>query len=206
MKNIVKNTITITLIIIGIIIIDTIQARIFKNSPIISWRKQLSDVDSYVDKGILIDTYYCTKESDIQTISYHSKKSKFTCPIDNNLDIYEQLTLNEIEDIDGITMTIKENTLTKTSATIIITDTTNNNNIYGGYYRIDKFEDNVWKPLDIIYKGNYGWTAIGYLLDKDNKLEMDINWSTLYGELNKGKYRIVKEINNKYFKVEFQID
>lgn len=208
MKNIIKNIITIILIVIGIILLDTIQARIFKNSPIISKRESLPDNDSYVDRGMLINTYYCTKEKDIVTISYHYKKSKFTCPIDNedNLYSYEEENINNIEDIDGITMTIKEGTLTNKSATIIITDTTNNENVYGSYYRIDKYEFDKWNELDIIYEDNYAWISIGYLVDKDNKLEMDINWSNLYGELNKGKYRIVKKVNNKYFSVEFQID
>ena len=203
MKNTIKNIITIILIIIGIILLDTIQARIFKNSPIISKRESLPDNDSYVDKGILVNTYYCTEEKDIVTVSWHSKKSKFTCPIDN---VYKIENEYKVENIDGITMTIKEGTLTNTSATIIITDTTNNENIYGSYYRIDKYEFNNWKVLDITFKGNYAWTSIGYLVDKDNKLEMDMNWLELYGELDKGTYRIVKKVNNKYFKVEFQID
>jgi len=203
MKNIIKTTIILILIITGIILLDTIQARIFKNSPIISHRQSLSDDDSYVDRGILIDTYYCTRELDIVTISWHFKKSKFTCPIDN---VYEIENENKVENIDGITMTIKEGTLTNISATIIITDVSGNNNTYGTYYRIDKFENNKWRELDIIYKGNYGWTSIGYLIVEDNKIEMNINWKKLYGELEKGKYRIVKEVNTKYFSVEFKID
>ena len=87
MKNNYKKHLKITLIIIGVlvgfILIDTLQARIFKNSPIISIRKELEDDDSYVDRGIVIDTYYCTKEKDIVTVSYHFKGNKFTCPVDN---------------------------------------------------------------------------------------------------------------------------
>ena len=203
MMNTIKNIITIILIIIGIILLDTIQARIFKNSPIISIRESLPDNDSYVDKGILVNTYYCTEEKDIVTVSWYSKKSKFTCPIDN---VYEIENEYKVENIDGITMTIKEGTLTNKSATIIITDTTNNENIYGSYYRIDKYEFDKWNEFDIIYEDNYAWISIGYLVDKDNKLEMDMNWLELYGELDKGTYRIVIEVNNKYFSVEFQID
>ena len=46
-----------------IILLDTVQARVFKNSPIISFRSELSDADSWVDKGILIDTYYYRRRS-----------------------------------------------------------------------------------------------------------------------------------------------
>lgn len=35
---------------------------------------------------IIIDTYYCTFEKDIQSVSWHFKGSKFSCPIDNESD------------------------------------------------------------------------------------------------------------------------
>ena len=83
-----KKSLKIILIVIGIIagfiLLDTLQARIFKNSPIISWKEKL-DGDSYVDKGILVDTYYCRKD-DIEEVSWHLKNSKFTCPINEEID------------------------------------------------------------------------------------------------------------------------
>lgn len=83
MKKSVKIILTVIVVIIGLIVLDTIQARVLKNSPIISWKENLEDADSWVDRGILMDTYYCTEEQDIVTISWKFKTSKFTCPIDN---------------------------------------------------------------------------------------------------------------------------
>lgn len=83
MKKYKKIILTIIAVVIGLIILDTLQARILKNSPLISWKENLEDKDSWVDRGIIIDTYYCTKEQDIVTISWKFKTSKFTCPIDN---------------------------------------------------------------------------------------------------------------------------
>lgn len=83
MKKYFRIILIIISVLIGIIVIDTLQARLFKNSPIISIRKELEDDDSYVDRGILLDTYYCTKEKDIVTVSNHFKGNKFTCPVDN---------------------------------------------------------------------------------------------------------------------------
>lgn len=88
-----KIFIIILLTIIGLIIIDTIQARIFKNSPLISWKDTQADSDSYVDRGILMDTYYCTYEQDIVTVHWQFKTSKFSCPIDN----VEYEKLNDFE-------------------------------------------------------------------------------------------------------------
>lgn len=84
MKKNIKLVLIIIGILIGIIFLDTLQARIFKQSPFISWNEELEDDDSWVDRGILIDTYYCTKEQDIITVNWKFKGTKFTCPIDNN--------------------------------------------------------------------------------------------------------------------------
>ena len=93
MKKILKITIIFFSLIFGIILIDTLQARIFKNSPIISWKNNLEDNDSYVDVGILMDTYYCTKEKDIVTINHYLKSTKFTCPIDNENIINNKIAI-----------------------------------------------------------------------------------------------------------------
>jgi len=71
----------IFIIILLVIFIDTFQAIMFKNSPIISWRvEDVNDSDSYVDKGILIDTYYCVKENDIETVIPTFKNTNYSCP------------------------------------------------------------------------------------------------------------------------------
>lgn len=83
MKKISKIILIVILSIITIILLDTIQARVFKNSPIISWKENLEDNDSWVDKGIFMNTYYCTKDKDIVTVHWTLKTTKFDCPIDN---------------------------------------------------------------------------------------------------------------------------
>lgn len=107
MKNKIKSHkehyLKIILIIIGVIVsmilLDTLQAIIFKNSPIISWKEELEDDDSWVDKGILMDTYYCTKEKDMVTVNHHFKTSKFTCPVDNTSISYLRNLQEDVVDI-----------------------------------------------------------------------------------------------------------
>ena len=71
---------TIVITILSIVILDTIQAIVFKNSPIISWRiEDANDSDSYVDKGILIDTYYCVSD-DVITVIPTFKNTNYNCP------------------------------------------------------------------------------------------------------------------------------
>ncbi len=74
-----KITLIVLGVLIGVILLDTLQARLFKNSPIISVKEELGG-ESYVDKGIIINTYHCIKDTDIETVSWHFKTSKYTCP------------------------------------------------------------------------------------------------------------------------------
>ena len=78
----------ITLIVLGIltlvIVLDTMQAKIFNNSPFIKIRKDFKDgYVQYVDRGLLVNHYYC-KNKEEKTVW---KSSKYACPIyeDNNL-------------------------------------------------------------------------------------------------------------------------
>ena len=85
-----KKGLKITLIILlGFILLDTLQAKIFKNSPIISIKQKLDD-ESYIKKGIFVDTFYCTNEKDIVTVSTHFKSSKYSCAKSNTNKEYEE--------------------------------------------------------------------------------------------------------------------
>lgn len=216
-KNI-KNKINITLIVIGTIIslvlLDTAQALLFKNSPLIGIRDEyLSDADSYVDKGILVNTYYCVKEKDIVEVKVLFKTTKFDCPIDK-ADMCPPwpniVPTMDFEESKRMKMTIKEGTLNKDGVTVIIKDLSGERQTFGEEYRVDVYKNGVWEESEIVLEDNYAWNAIGYSTD-ENGYEMKIQWTWLYGKLEPGHYRIVKSIMPKmylyeYFSVEFDIE
>ena len=115
----------------------------------------------------------------------------------------------EMNTLEGVKMEVKEGTLTPNDMTIIITDTTENHNIYGSAYRIDKKDGKKWVSLKTKEDANFN--AIGYNVGEDNTLEMYINWTDLYGSLAKGTYRLVKSTSapleevNHFLAVEFTI-
>lgn len=80
MKKIIKTIIIIITIILILISLDTIVAKITKNSPIIHVSSNKKDGNSWVDRGIIIDTYYCVAKQDIITVHQYIKGTKFTCP------------------------------------------------------------------------------------------------------------------------------
>lgn len=129
-----------------------------------------------------------------------------------NYTVKEPSELNEIE---GVLMRIKKDTLTRTSATIVIYDYTNENNIYGNAFRIDKKENGKWislKTLDGKEWTEVNWNLPAYYVDEHDRLEMDIGWKDLYGALPNGEYRIVKDTSKQGetkhydFSVEFIIE
>ncbi|MCH5167052.1 MAG: hypothetical protein J1F35_04080 [Erysipelotrichales bacterium] len=139
--------------------------------------------------------------------------------LDRNRNIYVakykenliNICSTKIDDLEGVSMTIKEGTLTRSGATIIITDTTSRDNIYGSEFKLDKKENDRWQEMEIIFDGNYAWTSKGYMVDKNNKLEMNVDWEWLYGKLEDGKYRLVKKTSEPgegtehHITVEFEI-
>ena len=123
----------------------------------------------------------------------------------------------EPTEIDGISMAIKENSLTNKEATVIIKDTNGKGTyVYGNSFRIDKKENNNWVAPKETGK-NCGFEEIAYYVNDEGILELKQNWECMYGSLDAGTYRLVKdiflesdtpstEINKKYISVEFTIE
>ena len=165
------------LIIIGIfvlvILIDTIQARILELSPLISRKVELAG-DSSVNKGLIIDTFYCVKDKDIVSISWHFKNSKFTCPIDEDETIYEENNSMEEEiKVENIKIMVNDEVLNvkleENDASLALIqrlkqgDLTVNASEYGGFEKVGYLGfdlptsdvDITTKPGDIVlYQGN----------------------------------------------------
>lgn len=112
-----------------------------------------------------------------------------------------------VHNIDGVSMKIVEGSLTNSSAVVVIEDLNENKYVYSEEFLIEKKENDKWVKVKTI-NDNYGFNEMGYLVNEDNKLEMLHDWSKIYGNLGKGKYRLVKSVFDngyKYFSVEFEI-
>ena len=119
----------------------------------------------------------------------------------NDVSIQDVITGGD----SGVTMEIKEETLTKSGATILLQVKDGEEYSYGRWFRIDKKENGEWRGLEPIDE-NYVFDAIGFILNPYSESEDKVDWSDLYGELEKGEYRLVKNISGKYIGAEFTID
>ena len=103
--------------------------------------------------------------------------------------------LEELKTIEGVEMRIKEGTLTNKSATIVIENMTDVIYVTGRKYRIDKNIDGNWYKMKM--KEHMITTAEGIWIENGNPLEWDLDWEIYYGQLEPGKYRIVKEVSDE---------
>ncbi len=105
--------------------------------------------------------------------------------------------------IDNVSIKIKEETITKKGATFSITDKNKIHYLFGKYYRIDKKNGDKWeylKPIsnEIIWELT-AWTSIY------DEYDYRVDWSEIYGELESGEYRLMKEIDDIEIYAEFTI-
>ena len=133
--------------------------------------KDILELDKYDDVNQILNI-----------INDYVKKNGGTCTIVKDRELDELVNIS-----------IKEGTLTKTEATIIITDNNPNKIIYGTSFYIEKYENSDWHEVMPI-NNNYGFNDMAYYVDENGKLELEQNWEYIYGKLNKGIYRIVKDV------------
>lgn len=127
------------------------------------------------------------------------------------INYYFMVQISKISgDEVNVDIKLKEDTLTNESLTMIVNNLSDKSLQYGNPYKIEKFVNGYWitvKPIKDI-----AFTLPAYHLDKNDSIELNINWKDSYGKL-KGKYRIVKEFAynendnfvffNKYLEFEF---
>ncbi len=181
-------------------------------------------IDEFLSKLSLIEEL---RDGGSKLYKYNKEKTEFgdkdfyviSCnSTDNIKDVYVAKSKESLEgkcnlkidDLEGVSISIKKGTLTKSGATIIITDTSNRDNVYGECYFIEKKDNNSW--IKLIPQNTMLFNYIGYRVDNDNRLELKIDWEYHYGKLEDGRYRIVKstseigEATNHFITVEFTIN
>jgi len=91
-----------------------------------------------------------------------------------------------------------------TGATVIITDTNENPYTYGEWYKLEKEDNGDWLEIEPKIK-DYGFNEMGYIPNDNGEVKFVIDWEKLYGKLQSGSYRIVKEVNGNYIYIPFSI-
>lgn len=107
-------------------------------------------------------------------------------------NVTERKKLNR--DPEKVTIKIVEDTITPEGLTILITDKNENTYGYGEAYGIQVKKDNEWKDLESL-PGTV-WILLAYNPNEDGELSQKLDFTRIYGTLQKGTYRIVKTISD----------
>ena len=115
---------------------------------------------------------------------------------------------------DGdVTLSIKEDSLTNTGATLLLKNNSDKTYSYGNPFWIEKEQNGKWYKLETIEETAF--TLPAYEIKSGEVKELNLDWKDIYGKLTSGTYRIVKSISYQYEKdnyktldiaVEFNID
>lgn len=83
MKKCIKIGLIMIVILVGLVLLDTLQAIVFNNRPFIS-EKEYYDRDNWIAKGVLVNTYHCINQNNNLTMEYKLKNAEYMCPIKLN--------------------------------------------------------------------------------------------------------------------------
>ncbi len=144
--------------------------------------------DAYFSDILDLDKYNDANQI-FNVINDYVKKNGGTCEFIDNRE------LNNIVDIE-----IKD--LTSTSMTLIIHDNNPNRISYGSDFYIERYNNGSWDKVKETGE-NYAFNDMAYYVDENGILEMNVNWTNMYGDLPKGTYRIVKTV---FFDSDIPID
>ncbi len=93
---------------------------------------------------------------------------------------------------NSVLMTIKEGTLSNKGATIVLTGLDETKYLVDSNYVIEKKVNNEW--VDKVLTVYNDIPLDNKLTLYNNSLELKIDWLDTYGELDKGEYRLKKEL------------
>lgn len=92
-------------------------------------------------------------------------------------------------------MTVKEGSVSPVELTVIFENNSDKQGIYSEDFLLEKEIKGDWYQVPPILD-DYGFTEPGYELPPSEIAEFTIDWNWLYGNLDTGKYRIVKGISD----------
>jgi len=97
----------------------------------------------------------------------------------------------ELNTLDGVSMWMEK--YTSSGGNVEIRNETDKEITFGEWYEIQTIVDDKWTPLPYIVE-NVGFNEPAYYAPKDETVIWKAEWKWIYGELPKGKYRIIKDM------------
>ncbi len=92
---------------------------------------------------------------------------------------------------EGVSLSIKDGTLTNVGATLILKNNSNIKVEYGYPYEIEIKQNGEWRKINV----DLAFALPAFEIKVGETKEIKLNWQLGYGKLTAGTYRIIKSIN-----------
>lgn len=109
---------------------------------------------------------------------------------------WKPTTYKTINNFNGVTMSVQKETVSADGLTVMFQNLSGKMCMYGDKFVLEKRINGLWYQVPVAIDGNYGFDDIGYQLAPGQDKEWKVHWKWLYGSLNTGKYRIVKDVSD----------
>lgn len=118
------------------------------------------------------------------------------CASNQNTDIkkLEPTKHETVNTLDGVTMKVKEETVSTTGLTIKFENSSDKQYIYSEDFLLERKIEGKWYEVPIVLGGPYGFDEPGYEINPEHVSEWTVDWEWLYGSLDAGDYRIIKSV------------
>lgn len=111
-----------------------------------------------------------------------------------NANNWKPTAFETLNNFEGVSMSIKKETVSSSKLTLVFKNSSNRQCIYGEEFTLEKKLNGKWYQVPVSIVGDYAFHSIGYNLSPGEMRELPVDWEWLYGNLAPGKYRIVKNI------------
>lgn len=126
----------------------------------------------------------------------------------------EESKVEQVNDLTNVRLEIVKNTLSREGFTLRIVNDSDKTLVYNGSFFLEQKVDGKWYEVNDILGGKFGFEDIGYETNPQDSSELVIEWEWLYGKLNSGEYRLIKDVldfrasgdyDKHYLAVEFEL-
>ncbi len=108
----------------------------------------------------------------------------------------------EVNQYEGVSMSLIEDTLKSTQATFLLTNNTDHEISYRDAYHLEeKNSDGEWE--EFVGTASATWSDKTIAVAAGEAMELPINWKNLCGGISKGEYRMIIEVDDHGIATEF---
>lgn len=104
---------------------------------------------------------------------------------------------------ESIKINIVDGTLNENGLTLDVINNSENDILLKPGFDVEKNNDGKFEKISKNKKCSSG---IGYGIEKNNSMNVKVNWTCEYGKLDSGKYHLIKYLeNDEYLVIDFEL-